>query len=376
MTKKAEHILQIVAVVAAIAGLEYYFFHAPEPVLSSAQAAGPAVAPAAPAAPPAGLLREGEKHLRNIRQLTFGGENAEAYWSFDGTQITLQSTRDGLKADQIFVMNADGSNTRMVSTGKGRTTCSYFMKGDKRILYASTHLAGDEPPPPPDQSMGYVWAVYPGYDIFTVKPDGTDLKRLTRADGYDAEGTVSPNGEQIVFTSMRNGDLDLYSVDPKGRNLRQLTDTLGYDGGAFFSPDGSKICYRAHHPQSAEDQATYRGLLAKHLVKPSKMELYVMNADGSNKQQITSNGAANFCPFFTPDGKRLIFASNMDDPKGRNFELYMINLNGTGLERVTHEPTFDGFPMFSPDGKKLIFASNRGAKSRGETNVFVADWVP
>jgi TolB protein len=357
MTKNMEYGLQVAALVLGLFGLEYVFFHAPD--LNGK----------------AGLQRPGEKHLTNIKQLTFGGENAEAYWSYNGKKITLQSTRSGLKADQIFIMNADGSDPRMVSTGKGRTTCSYFFKDGKRILYASTHLAGDEPPPPPDFSQGYVWAVYPSYDIFTVKPDGSDLRRLTEAPGYDAEATISRDGKKIVFTSMRDGDLDLYSMDANGRNVQRLTDELGYDGGAFFSPDDKLICYRANHPKSAGDQKVYKDLLAKNLVKPSQMELFVMNADGSNKRQITSNGAANFCPFFTPDGKKLIFASNLDDPKGRNFELYLINLDGSGLERVTNEPTFDGFPMFSPDGKKLVWASNRNAKDRGETNIFAADWV-
>lgn len=385
MTKKTETILQISAILAATGAMEYYFFHAPLPGAQPAQAAVPAAARSTvvtalqnASSPSSELIRPGEKHFQNIRQLTFGGENAEAYWSFDGKKIILQSTRDGNKADQIYVMNADGSGTKRVSTGKGRTTCSYFLKGDKRILYASTHLGGDAPPPPPDQSAGYVWAVYPTYDIFTARPDGTDLKRLTTKDGYDAEGTVSPDGKKIVFTSMRNGDLDLYSMDIDGGNVTQLTDALGYDGGAFFSPDSKKICYRAHHPQSEEDRKTYRDLLAKNWVKPSKMELYVMNADGSGKQQLTTNGYANFCPYFTPDGKKLIFASNMDDPKGRppNFELYLIDIETKKTERVTQDPSFDGFPMFSPDGKKIVWASNRNAKQRGETNVFVADWVP
>jgi len=359
--------LQIAALVGAIGGLEFLFFHMPEVGF---------IRPAHAAAK--SLERPGEKHLRNIKQLTFGGENAEAYWSFDGKQICLQSTRDSLKADQIFIMDADGGNPRMVSTGKGRTTCSYFFKNGKRLIYASTHLGGDEPPPAPDRSQGYVWPVYPTYDIFSARTDGTDLKRLTDTDGYDAEGTISPDGKRIVFTSMRDGDLDLYTMNTRGGRVRRLTHELGYDGGAFFSPDGKMICYRANHPESEEDQKAYKDLLAQNLVKPSKMELWVMNADGSEKRQVTRNGCANFCPFFTPDGKKLIFASNVDDPNGRppNFDLYLINLDGTGQERITFDPQFDGFPMFSPDGTKLAWASNRNGKTYGETDIFVADWVP
>jgi len=263
-----------------------------------------------------------------------------------------------------------------VSTGKGRCTCGYFFKGDERILFASTHLDNPEPPPPPDRSQGYVWGVFPGYDIFTAKPDGSDLKRLTDTPGYDAEATVSPKGDRIVFTSMRDGDLDLYSMKMDGSDVRRLTRRLGYDGGAFFSPDGKKICYRAYHPAKEDEVKDYEELLKRNLVRPSKMELWIMDADGSNKHQVTHNGAANFCPFFTPDGKRLIFASNQQDPQGRNFDLYLINLDGSHQEKVTTHPEFDGFPMFSPDGSKLVWASNRSGKVRGETNIFVADWVP
>ncbi len=395
MNKNVKVGLQIGGLFVAAGALEYSFFHAPDLTAQSAQAETPRVAPknatvpatvaaaapadsTAPEGASAELARPGENHLRNIRQLTFGGENAEAYWSFDGKKITFQSTREGVKADQIFTMNADGSDLRMVSSGKGRTTCSYFLKDGKRLLYASTHLGGDEPPPPPDQNAGYAWAIYPTYDIFTCNADGSKLKRLTTKDGYDAEGTVSPDGKRIVFTSTRNGDLDLYSVDIDGDNLKQLTDDLGYDGGAFYSPDGKLICYRANHPKSAEEQKVYKDLLARNLVKPNRMELWVMNADGTNKRQVTSNGFANFCPYFTPDSRRLLFASNLDDPKGRppNFELYLINLDGTGLERVTHEKSFDGFPMFSPDGKKVVWASNRNSAKPTDTNIFVADWVP
>jgi Tol biopolymer transport system component len=310
-----------------------------------------AVSQAALSEPQDSLLLPAEKHLRNIRQLSFGGENAEAYFSSDGKQLTFQSTRDGRECDQIYSMNIDGSNVKMISTGEGRTTCSYFFPGSKRVLYSSTHLADKQCPPKPDFSRGYVWAVYPGFDIFTAKPDGSDLEQLTSEPGYDAEATISLDGKKIVFTSMRDGDLDIYTMDADGKNVRRLTDQLGYDGGPFWSADGKQIVYRAHHPKTDEEKADYTNLLKRNLIRPSVLEIWVMNADGSNKRQITSNGKANFGPYFFPDGKRIIFSSNIDDPGGRNFDLYLINIDGTGLERITYNETFDGFPMFSPDGK-------------------------
>ncbi len=315
-----------------------------------------------------------EKHLRNIKQLSFGGENAEAYFSADGKQLVFQSTRDGRECDQIYTMNVDGGEARMISTGDGRTTCSYFFPNGRRVLYSSTHLGAKQCPAKPDFSQGYVWAVYPTFDIFTARPDGSDVKQLTKTPGYDAETTISRDGK-LVFTSMRDGDLDIYTMDANGRNVRRLTSELGYDGGPFWSSDGKQIVYRAHHPQTDKQKADYVALLKQNLIRPTTLEIWVMNADGSHKRRITENGKANFAPYFFPDGKRIIFASNMDDPKGRNFDLYKINVDGSGLERITFNETFDGFPMFSPDGKKLVFASNRNAKARGDTNVFIADWV-
>jgi Tol biopolymer transport system component len=263
----------------------------------------------------------------------------------------------------------------MVSTGKGRTTCAFYTPDGKRIVYSSTHLSSPNCPPPPDRTRGYVWAIYPSYDIFSAKPDGTGLKQLTKAVGYDAEATISPNGKKIVFTSTRDGDLDIYTMDLEGKNVTRLTTELGYDGGPFWSYDSQWIVFRAHHPKTEKDIADYKALLKDNLIRPSSLDIWVMKADGTGKRQVTSNGKANFAPFFFPDGKRIIFSSNLDDPRGREFDLYMINVDGTGLERVTYSGDFDGFPMFSPDGKKLVFASNRNSKVRGETNVFIADWV-
>lgn len=323
------------------------------------------------------LTVEGEKHFKNIKQLTFGGENAEAYFSSDGKELIFQSKRDGRGCDQIYLMNADGSNVKMISSGEGRTTCSYFLKGGKRILYASTFQGGKDCPPNPDFSKGYVWAIYPEYDIYTAKRDGTDIKKLTDTKGYDAEATVSPDGKKIIFTSERDGDLELYSMDANGKNLKRLTNEVGYDGGAFYSPDSKQIVYRASHPKTEAETKRYKELLAQHLIVPTTFEVWTMNHDGSNKRQVTKLNTASFAPFFTPDGKRIIFCTNYfaTDQRKRNFDLAVINVDGTGLERITFNETFDGFPMFSPDGKRIVFASNRNAKNQGDTNVFIADWV-
>jgi Tol biopolymer transport system component len=320
------------------------------------------------------MIFDGETHFGRVTQLTFGGQNAEAYWSPDGEELIYQWTKPEGGCDQIYTMEADGSDQELVSTGKGRTTCAYFIPGTDRVLFSSTHAASEDCPPAPDHSEGYVWAIYSSYEIWTADEDGGDLERLTTNDAYDAEGTTSVDGKWIVFTSTRDGDLDLYKMRPDGSEVTRLTDEPGYDGGAFFSRDGTKIVYRASRPDSAQALEDYRRLLAKGLVRPRQLDIYWMNADGTGKTRVTSNGAANFAPYFTPDGKRIIFASNVADPKGRNFDLYLVNLDGTGLERVTTCSSFDGFPMFSPDGKKLAFASNRNGSVPGETNIFVAEW--
>jgi len=337
--------------------------------MPATQAANPGAVPRAYAADPA------EPHLVNLRMMTDGGENAEAYWSADGTQLIFQSTRpDVHPCDEIYTMDVATGATRRVSTGEGRTTCAYFFPDGKRILYSSTHMMDAACPAPPDRSRGYVWGLY-DYDIFTANPDGSDVQRLTDSPGYDAEATISPDGTKIVFTSTRDGDLDIYSMDADGGNVQRLTDAPGYDGGPFYSPDGTKIVYRAYHPTDSTELADFRGLLAEGLVRPGVLAVYVMNADGSDKRQVTQLAGANFAPFFHPSGQKIVFSSNMDDSTGRNFDIYMINIDGTGLERITESPDFDGFPMFSPDGTKLVFASNRGSSHPGETNVFIADWV-
>ena len=316
----------------------------------------------------------GERHLSNLRQLTNGGENAEAYFSADGGRLIFQSTRDGRACDQEFIMNVDGSGVHRVSTGTGKTTCGFFFASDQRILFGSSHAEQRDCPPKPDPSKGYVWRLDP-YDMYTARPDGSELRRLTNYGVYTAEGVVSPDGRKVVFTSLKDGDLDIYTMNVDGSDLRKLTTTPGYDGGPWWSPDGTKIVYRAWHPVG-DSLAVYRELLAQRLVRPNKMELWLMNADGSNQHQITHLGGANFGPSWTPDGRRLIFSSNYKQPRSGNFDLFLVNLDGTGLEQVTTHESFDGFPMFSPDGRKLVWASNRHDAKAGETNLFVADWVP
>jgi len=315
-----------------------------------------------------------ERHLRNVRQLTFGGENAEAYFSFDGRQLVFQATRDGAACDQIYVMNVDGSGLRRISSGEGRTTCGFFTPDGSHIVYASTHEARPACPPRPDYSRGYGWPIYHSSDIYQVRVAGTGLTKLTSTPGYDAEATISRDG-RIVFTSVRDGDMEIYSMDLDGGDVRRLTNRPGPDGGPFFSPDGTKIVFRGRALKPGPELDDYRALLRDGLWRPTSLELFVMNADGSDLRQVTSLGAASFAPYFTPDGRRIIFSSNYHDPRGRDFELFLVNLDGTGLEQVTFNPTFDGFPMFSPDGRQLVFASNRFQKTEGETNVFIADWV-
>ncbi len=316
----------------------------------------------------------GETHLANIRQLTFGGQNAEAYFNYDGTELIFQSTRDTLECDAIFRMHADGSNVRMVSSGKGATTCAFIAPDGQSIIYASTHLGGEECPPKPDMSQGYVWALYKSYDIFKADPDGSNLVRLTDAPGYDAEGVYSPKGDKIIFTSVRTGDLELFTMNPDGTDVQQITDAPGYDGGAFFSLDGEWICWRASRPDG-EELADYRRLLEQGLIRPNQLDIYVMKLSDGEPIRLTDNGAANFGPYFHPDGERVIFVSNMHDEGGRNFDLFMVHIETKEITQITHNETFDGFPMFSHDGKKLVFASNRDNSEPFETNVFIADWV-
>lgn len=327
------------------------------------------------------LIYPEEVHFKSIRQITFGGDNAEAYWSFDDKQIIFQSNNKnwGVECDQMFLMNKDQvfdkSIPPMISTGKGRTTCSYFLPDNKHILYGSTHLGGDECPEAPLRRNGkYVWPIYESYDIFVSDLDGTIVKQLTNEPGYDAEATVSPKGDKIVFTSMRTGDLELFTMNIDGTGVKQITNQLGYDGGAFFSPDGTQLIFRSSRPKTEEEIKNYKDLLAQGLVEPTEMELYICNADGSELRQLTDLGNANWSPFFHPSGKKILFSSNFEAERGFPFNLYMIDVDGKNLKRITHGETFDAFPVFSNDGKYLLFSSNRNNGGGRDTNLFMAEW--
>ncbi|PSR13617.1 MAG: hypothetical protein DA408_06565 [Bacteroidetes bacterium] len=334
-----------------------------------------------PAPTPVDQTYEQEKHLKNVHQLTFGGNNAEAYFSFNNQYLVFQAENPAweVACDQIFYMPVTGytgERPPMLSTGKGRTTCSFFMPGDTTILYASTHLGGDACPEMvrPDNGL-YTWPVFADFDIFIADLQGNILQQLTNDPGYDAEATLSPDGSKIVFTSTRSGDLELWTMNTDGTNLQQITSGLGYDGGAFFSPDGQQLVFRASRPQTKEEQKTYRDLLAGYLVQPTSMEIYTCNIDGSNLRQLTHLGKANWAPFFHPSGKKILFSSNHHVPGGRQFNIFSIDLDGSNLQQITYDDTFDAFPMFSYDGKKLVFSSNRANGEGRDTNVFIADWV-
>jgi Tol biopolymer transport system component len=327
------------------------------------------------------LIYPGEKHFKSIEQVTFGGDNAEAYWSFDDQQMIFQSnnTNWGVECDQIFLMNVgekfEKNQPPIISTGMGRTTCSYFLPDNKSFVYGSTHLTGEECPEVPLRKNGkYVWPVYDSFDIFVADLEGNILEQLTDEPGYDAEATVSPKGDKIVFTSMRSGDLELYTMNLDGSDVKQITDELGYDGGAFFSPDGTKIIFRASRPKSEEEITAYKELLGQGLVQPTEMELFICNADGSELKQLTFLGNANWSPFFHPSGEKILFSSNFEAERGFPFNLYLIDIDGKNLERVTHSETFDAFPVFSNDGKYLAFSSNRNNGGNHDTNLFIAEW--
>lgn len=325
-----------------------------------------------------------EKHLKNIRQLTTHGDYAEAYFSFDDSMISFQakSKKWGTKCDHIYYFAFKDGHMKdhipqMVSNGLGRTTCSFFLPGDTTILYASTRSGGPDCPPEPERRTDgkYLWPIYPDFDIYVANLKGELVDTLIKHSGYDAEATVSPKGDLIVFTSDRSGDLELYTCKIDGSDVKQITFELGYDGGAFFSPDGKKLVFRSSRPKTPEEIKEYKELLSQGLVAPTNMEIYTCNVDGSDLRQITNLGKANWAPYFHPSGEKILFSSNHAGERGFEFNIYMMNLDGTGLERITWDPVFDSFPMFSHDGKKLIFSSNRNNGGTHDTNLFIADWV-
>mgnify|MGYP001276415655 CR=1 FL=1 len=329
------------------------------------------------------LRYKNEVHIKNIKQLTFGGDNAEAYWSFDDTKLVFQAKNEkwGAKCDQIYITNYDNYNMgneipKIISTGLGRTTCSYFLPGDTSIIYASTHLNDSLCPKEPARREDgkYVWPIYDSYDIFIADLEGNIVKRLTDYDGYDAEATVSPTGDKIVFTSIRSGDLELYTCNIDGSDIKQVTNELGYDGGAFFSHDGKKLVFRSSRPKTDDEVKEYKDLLANGLVQPTNMEIYVCNVDGSDLRQVTNLGNANWSPFFHPSNEKIIFCSNHESMIGFPFNLYMIDIDGTNLEQITYDKKFASFPVFSNDGKKIVFSSNRNNGGTRETNLFIANW--
>ncbi len=327
------------------------------------------------------LRYEQEANLSNVRQLTFGGDNAEAYFSFDDQMLVFQATNPAweVPCDQIFYMpisGTEGEKPPMLSTGLGRTTCSYFLPDNKTIVYASTHRGNEACPETPRVVNGkYVWPIYEDFDIYTADLNGNIIQQLTDEPGYDAEATISPDGQKIVFTSIRSGDLELYTMNLDGSDVKQVTSGLGYDGGAFFSPDSKQLIFRASRPKTEEEINTYKDLLEMGLVQPIAMELFICNVDGTDLRQITDLGGANWAPFFHPSGNKVVFASNHHHENGRIFNLFSIDLDGNNLKQITFDPTFDSFPMFSNKGDKLVFSSNRNNGGNRDTNVFIADWI-
>ncbi len=331
------------------------------------------------------IIFEGENHFKNVRQLTFGGDNAEAYFSYDGKYLIFQKTyaKEGIPCDQMFIGKVPESPAepfvpKMVSTGKGRTTCGFFTKDGKHVIYASTHLGGDECPPVPDRAKygnKYIWPLYRTMDIFMADLNGKIVKRLTKSDGYDAEATLSPDGKNMVYTSTKDGDLELYIMNLKSGKEKRITHTLGYDGGAWYSPDGTKLIWRASRPKTEAEAKEYKEFLAQDLVAPTNMEVWIANADGSNPRQVTSLGQANWAPSYMPDSKTIIFASNHEYNRGFPFNMYTVNEDGSNLTKISRDKGFDAFPMFSYDGKKIVFCSNRNNGGTRDTNIFIADWA-
>ncbi len=325
--------------------------------------------------------------LGNIRQLTFAGKRAgEGYFSPDGLRLIFQSEREAENPFfQIYVMNLENGHTRRVSPGIGKATCAWFHPLQEKVLFASTH----EDPDAEKKQQGeleerrsgkerrYEWDFDAQYDLFEATLNGQEglghtLRKLTSAKGYDAEGSWSPNGQLIVFASNRHAyteilsdeekehfrkdpsaQMDIYIMRADGSGVQRLTTTPGYDGGPFFSPDGKRIVWRRFSPEGGQ------------------AEVWTMRIDGTDAKRITSLGAMSWAPYFHPSGDYLIFTTNLHG--FGNFELYIVDTEGRSEPvRVTYTNGFDGLPVFAPDGKQLAWTSSRTADKKAQ--LFFADW--
>ena len=327
------------------------------------------------------LASEEAQHLRDIRQLTRGFQRAgEAYFSPDARRIIFQAVTDDYPFYQIFTMKLDASGLNRVSTGRGKTTCSYFRPDGKKIIFASSHLdpkldeteargrreadeeararAESAKAKKPYRGRRYQWDFDVHMDIFEANPEGTALVRLTTAPGYDAEGAYSPDGNQVVFCSLRDGDGEIYIMNADGSAPRRLTHRKGYDGGPFFSPDGKHVIFRGDPEEN------------------DHLQLFVINADGTGERQLTRNQAVNWGPYWHPDGRHIIFASSLATPEGSgrpNYDLFLMDVDTTRTERITFNPAADVLPVFSPDGKQVMWTSTRSADRTSQ--IFLADWI-
>jgi Tol biopolymer transport system component len=326
----------------------------------------------APALSAEEVTRLESQHLKAIRQVTYGLARAgEGYFSPDGRSIIFQAVphfpasiyhrskpdEDGY---QIFLAELnENAAAKLVSTGKGRCTCSFFHPNGKSILFASTHLSpSDEAERPKgpaySRTARYRWEFPESMDIFAADLDGHGLVRLTDAPGYDAEGSYSPDGSQIVFTSFRDGDAEIYIMNADGTNARRITRAKGYDGGPFFSPDGKRIIYRSDRRNN------------------DLLQIYINNPEGTAERALTSNEFVNWGPFWHPDCRHIVYATSKHGHS--NYEIYLMDVDTGREERITYHEGFDGLPVFNPDGKRLMWTSSGRTDDR-KSQLFIADFA-